>query len=276
MEVTAMKFRFALALAIVVLAASAHTAAAQGTVMDWTVGGVKRQAIVFAPKESKEKAPVVFAWHGHGGNMQGASQLMHIQTVWPEAIVVYPQGLKSPSPIDPQGNKFGFEVEANQAAPVGNRDLEFFDAMLATLHQKYSVDDTRIYSTGFSNGAIFSYLLWAERSHVIAAIGEVAGRLWDSEHLTEPRAVLAIAGSEDKVDLFSLQLQTIEKARQADNATGQGQLCAVPNGAAMTKCKHYSSTTHTPVKTLIHPGAHVYPDWAPQAIVDFLKAHTHP
>lgn len=272
-----MKFRFGILFAVMIVTLSAHTAAAQGTVMNWTVNGVKRVAIVFAPKESKDKAPVVFAWHGHGGNMQGASQLMHIQKLWPEAIVVYAQGLKSPSPVDPQGNKPGWQVEANQAAPVGNRDLEFFDAMLATLHQKFSVDDTRIYSTGFSNGATFSYLLWAERSNVIAAIGEVAGRLWDSEHLTQPRAVLAIAGSADTTDPFALQQQTMEKDRQADNATGQGQQCAVPNGAASgTLCTHYSSTTQTPVKTLIHPGAHVYPPWAPQAIVEFLKAHQHP
>lgn len=272
-----MKFRFGILLAVIIVTVSAHTAAAQGKVMNWTVNGVKREAIVFAPKESREKAPVVFGWHGHGGNMQGASQLMHIQKLWPEAIVVYPQGLKSPSPVDPQATKPGWQVEANQAAPVGNRDLEFFDAMLATLHQKYSVDDKRIYSTGFSNGGIFSYLLWAERSNVIAAIGEVAGRLWDSEHLTQPRAVLAIAGSADTVDLFALQQQTIEKARQADNATGQAQQCTVPNGAVPgTKCKHYPSTTLTPVKTLIHPDGHVYPDWASQAIVEFLKAHKHP
>jgi polyhydroxybutyrate depolymerase len=277
MEVTIMKFRFAIALAIVLLAASAHATFAQGTVMNFTVDGVKREAIVFAPKESKEKAPVIFAWHGHGGNMQGAAQQMHLQTIWPEAIVVYAQGLKSPSPVDPQGNKPGWQVEANQAAPVGNRDLKFFDMMLATLHQKFSVDDERIYTTGFSNGATFSYLLWAERSNVIAAIGEVAGRLWDTEHLTQPRAVLAIAGQLDTTDPFALQQQTIETARQADNATGQGQQCPVPNGAAQgTKCTRYPSTTQTPVRTVIHPGAHVYPTWAPQEIVGFLKLHKHP
>ncbi|HEX8888633.1 MAG TPA: hypothetical protein VF779_05630 [Pyrinomonadaceae bacterium] len=272
-----MKFRFAIALAIVLLAASSRATFAQGTVMEFTVDGVKREAIVFAPKESKEKAPVIFAWHGHGGNMQGAAQQMHLQTLWPEAIVVYAQGLKSPSPVDPQGNKPGWEVEVNQAAPVGNRDLKFFDVMLAKLHQKYSVDDERIYTTGFSNGAIFSYLLWAERSNVIAAIGEVAGRLWDTEHLTQPRAVLAIAGHADTTDPFALQQQTIETARQADNATGQGQQCPVPNGAvAGTKCTRYPSTTQTPVRTVIHPGGHVYPTWAPQEIVGFLKLHKHP
>jgi len=274
-----MKFRFAIALAIFVLGASAHLTLAQGTVMEFTVDGVKREALVFTPPPNIRgiKYPLVFAWHGHGGNMQGTSQLMHLQTVWPGAIVVYPQGLNSPSPVDPQGNKPGWQVEANQAAPVGNRDLKFFDVMLAKLHQKFSIDDERIYTTGFSNGAVVSYLLWAERSNVIAAIGEVAGRLWDTEHLTQPRAVLAIAGRLDTTDPFTLQQQTIETARQADNATGPGQPCPLPNGAAQgTQCTRYPSTTQTPVKTLIHPGAHVYPTWAAQEIVEFFKAHKHP
>jgi polyhydroxybutyrate depolymerase len=286
-----MKLRFRILLAAVMLAALGYTTAAQpcefaaaGHVtasslpkhMTCTVGGEKREALVYAPSITLKdgKLPLVFAFHGHGGNMQGASQQMHIQTVWPGAIVVYPQGLKGrPSPVDPQGLKPGWQVEANQAN-VGNKDLEYFDAMVETLRQKYAVDDTRIYSTGFSNGGTFSYLLWAERAQTLAAIGEVAGRLWDSEHLTQPRAALAIAGQADTTDPFALQQQTIEKARQADNATAPGQQCAVPGGAQSgTQCTHYSSTTHTPVKTLIHPGAHVYPSWAPQEIVDFFKAH---
>jgi poly(3-hydroxybutyrate) depolymerase len=64
--------------------------------------------------------------------------------------------------------------------------------MVATMEQTYTVDEKRIYATGFSAGGMFSYLLRAEQSKTIAAIGEVAGRLWDTEHLTEPRALLAI------------------------------------------------------------------------------------
>src|SRR5205085_5890699 len=128
---------------IVVLLASAHSAFAQGTIMDWTIDGVKRQALVFAPKsgDSKERTPLVFAFHGHGGNMQGTSQLMHIQTLWPEAIVVYPQGLPTVSPHDPQGQLPGWQQEAGQN---GDRDLKFFDAMVATMKQTYTVDDDRI------------------------------------------------------------------------------------------------------------------------------------
>ena len=265
-----MKLRLLFAIVILLTAISTSmTVAAQGTVMNWTIDGVKREALVFAQAATTTNAvkhPLVLAFHGHGGNMHGASQLMKIQTVWPEAIVVYPQGLNTPSHVDPQGNKPGWQVEKNQAAPVGNRDLDFFDAMVATMRQKYSVDDDRIYTTGFSNGAIFSYLLWAERSNVIAAIGEVAGRLWDSEHLTQPRPVLAIAGQADTTDPFALQQQSIENARQVDSATGPGQPCG-------QYCTFYSSATHTPVKTFIHPGAHVYPPWAPDEIVKFFKAH---
>lgn len=237
-------------------------------VMKWTVDGYEREALVFTPARSsvKGKHPLVFAFHGHGGNMHGTSQLMHLQTLWPYAIVVYPQGLKTPSHVDPNGAAPGWQVEANQDAPVKNRDLDFFDAMVASMRQKFSVDDSRIYVTGFSNGASFSYLLWAERPGTIAAIGEVAGRLYQTEHLTQARSILAIAGKLDTTDPFASQEQSIENDRQVDNATAPGQPCG-PN------CTFYASTTRTPVKTFIHPGAHVYPPWAPGEIVKFFKAH---
>jgi len=263
-----MKNLFLLATMLLIFVAASFPARAQ-TTMTWTVDGYQRQAIVFAPAPtiSAVRHPLVFGFHGHGGNMQGMSQLMHIQTLWPGAIVVYPQGLNSPRPIDPPGNAPGWQFEANQArGNVGNRDLDFFDAMVATMKQKFAVDDHRIYATGFSMGGMFSYLLWAERSKTIAAIGEVAGRLSDSEHLTEPRPILAIAGHQDTTDPFDLQMQSIEKARLVDSATGPGQPCG-PN------CMFFASTTQTPVRRVIHPGAHVYPPWASAEIVKFFQAH---
>jgi polyhydroxybutyrate depolymerase len=262
----AMKCRFATAFAIVVLVASAHAGFAQGTVMDFTVNGVKRQALVFAPKESKERAPLVFAWHGHGGNMNGTSNLMHIQTLWPEAIVVYPQGLPTVSGGDPQGTKPGWQAEAGTN---GDRDLKFFDEMLQTLRQKFTVDDERIYSMGFSNGAFFSYLLWSARPKPLAAFAICAGKLFPSDQLTEPRAMIAIAGKNDPKVNIQDQQQSIQTAQQLDGATGQGQSCG-------QICTLYTSPNHTPVETFIHPGGHVYPPWASEPIVKFFKAHKHP
>jgi polyhydroxybutyrate depolymerase len=262
-----MKLRFAMLFAATLFVVSAQTVAAQGRIMTWTVDGVKRQALVFTPPPNirGQVYPLVFAWHGHGGTMQTASG-MKLQNLWKEAIVVYPQGLPTVTNVDPQGARPGWQRAAGED---GDRDLKFFDAMLATMRQQFSVDDARIYSTGFSNGAVFSYLLWAERGKTFAALGICAGRLWDSEQLTVPRAVVVIGGTHDQVLPFSYQQQTIDIARQTDQATGLGQTCG-------TICTLYPSALHTPVQTMIHPGGHVYPPWAAQAIVDFLKAHKRP
>jgi len=152
-----------------------------------------------------------------------------------------------------------------------------FDAMLETMRQKYNVDDQRIYATGFSNGAVFSYLLWAERGKTIAAIGEVAGRLWQTEKLKKRRPILAITGTADTTDPFICQFASIETAKQFDNATASNEPCPAPNeadpAAPSPKCTLYPSTTHTPVKTFIHDGEHHYPKWAPDEIVTFFKSH---
>ena len=47
---------------------------------------------------------------------------------------------------------------------------------LASLRHTYNIDDDRIYATGFSNGGMFTYLLWAKRPNVFAAFAPVAGR----------------------------------------------------------------------------------------------------
>jgi polyhydroxybutyrate depolymerase len=270
-----MRSRIALALmAVGILAGSATAPAAvhSGPVtMHWTIDGVQRSALVFAPAPTTTVGvlhPLVFVFHGHGGNAAGAAQLFHIQTLWPQAVVVVPQGLPTPAPIDPAGTKPGWQLKAGDE---NDRDLKLFDAMVATMKHDYAIAPRRIYTTGFSNGGVFSYLLWAERGKVIAAVAEVAGRLDDAETLTLPRALLAIAGRNDTTDLFANQVASIDKAKQVNGATGPG----VPCGPI---CRIYPSPggNKTPVKTLIHNGGHVVPPWAPAQIVKFLRAHAQP
>ena len=61
---------------LIILIASAPSAPAQ-TVMTWTVDGVERQALVFAPAPvlttNAQPVPLVFAFHGHGGTAKAAS-----------------------------------------------------------------------------------------------------------------------------------------------------------------------------------------------------------
>src|SRR5579862_7082553 len=97
--------RIALAAGTLLVAACACAAgSAQGQVMKWTVKGVEREALIIAPSNAAGadvKAPVVFAFHGHGGNMQQVADA-GVQQLWPEAIFVYPQGLPTKLYVDPE------------------------------------------------------------------------------------------------------------------------------------------------------------------------------
>ena len=133
---------------------------ASAEVMRWQVDGETREAIVYAPAAPPggEGVPLVLSFHGFGDNMQNFQHTdMHV--AWPDAIVVYFQGLETRRGLP------GWQVERGG----GDRDLKLVDVALASLRETYDVDADRIYATGFSNGGMFTYLLWAERSGVFAA-----------------------------------------------------------------------------------------------------------
>ncbi len=69
------------------------------TLRTWDVDGVKREALVYVPAtKSGGKVPLVFDFHGHGGTARHAARTHHIHETWPEAAVVYMQGLHTPGP----------------------------------------------------------------------------------------------------------------------------------------------------------------------------------
>ncbi len=231
-------------------------------VMNWTIGGVQREALVLAPSKAdgSGKAPVVFAFHGHGGNMQQAADV-GMQNFWPEAVFVFPQGLPTKIYVDPEGLEPGWQQEPGQ---YGDRDLKFVDAVLATVRSKFAVDDRRIYATGFSNGAIFAYLLWGTRAKTFAAFASVAGEIFPGVHLSAPKPLLQIAGEKDVVVPFAKQLRSVQMARELDGSMGQGEQCG-------PYCTIYSSSQGAPVETYIHPGGHEWPLEASAVIVKFFK-----
>jgi len=84
----------------------------------WTVAGVEREALFYLPSTSSEfKPPVILALHGHRGNMYFAAHGMVFQDSWPEASVVYPQGLPTAGIVMAfEGKKPGWQREAGQGA----------------------------------------------------------------------------------------------------------------------------------------------------------------
>lgn len=243
-----------LLLSAAMLLVFANLAAAEHKVMTWTVDGTKRQAIVYSPSKSSGKAPLVFSFHGHGDtalNFEGVG----LQDAWPEAVVVYPQGLASPRDGAP-----GWQ---NEAGLDGDRDLKLVDQVIVELHKTFSIDDSRVYATGFSNGARFSYLLWAVRPKVFAAFGPVAGMLAPSMTLNEPKPVVHVGGQQDRTNAFALQVQSIELAKKVNGVSGKGESCG-------HNCVLYSGKG-APVMTMIHNGGHIYPEGTSELIVKFFK-----
>jgi len=242
--------------------------AAEPVTVRWTVEGAEREALVSSPsrRSASGKAPLVFVFHGHGGSVRTASQAFRLESLWPEAVVAYMQGLPTRTDIDPRGVLPGWQRDPGEHS---DRDLKFFDAALKGLEKKFGIDDRRIYATGFSNGAYFVYLLWAERSRVLAAFAPCAAVLREAVRLKVPRPLLHIAGRQDSLVPFGEQEATIAVARRFNRTVEQGRPC----GQA---CTIYTSSGQTPVIALIHPGGHAVPAGGPEVIVKFFQAQTLP
>jgi polyhydroxybutyrate depolymerase len=225
-------------------------------VMTWTVEGVTREAIVFAPAASPAggKNPLVLSFHGRGDDVQNF-QHTDLHVAFPYAIVVYFQGLAT------RDRLAGWQVERGEN---NDRDLKLVDVALASLRKKYKIDDDRIYATGFSNGAMFTYLLWAERPEVFAAYAPVAGRLRPSVQPKQPRPLFHVAGERDPQVTFADQKAAMTIAIGVNGVRDKATRCG-------DGCTIYGARTPAPVMTWIHDGGHVYPRDTSQRIASFFR-----
>lgn len=238
----------------------------QRTRMTWKVAGLDREALVYLPaKEQQAAAPLVFGFHGHGGSADNADRSFGLQKLWPEAIVVYMQGVPTPGRLtDPEGRRNGWQHDAEEH---GARDLKFFDEVLATLQEKYKVDENRVYATGHSNGGGFTYLLWTSRPDVFAAIApSAAGSRSLRTARPEPVPVMHIAGEKDQLVRFIGQQHTMQTVRAINRCNETGKPWA-------DGCTIYPSEAGAPLVAFIHPGTHRYPAEAPKLIVRFFQEH---
>lgn len=234
--------------------------------VEFKVDGVAREALVYAPAAAKTtSAPLVFVFHGHGGSSRNASRSFGMHRQWPEAITIYPQGLKTPGRLtDPEGKLPGWQARIGDQE---DRDLKFFDAMLARLKKDYKVDEKRIYCTGHSNGGAFTYLLWAARCDVFAAVApSAAAAVPQLQTRLKPKPAFHAAGEKDPLVKFEWQKMTMSAVRKLNGCETEGKQWA-------THCTIYPSKTGTPFVAFIHPGGHGFPAEAPALMVRFFKEH---
>ena len=232
--------------------------------MDFTVDGVARTAMVYIPVSPKTNSvPLVFVFHGHGGSARQVARGFAIERQWPDAIVVYMQGLNTPGQLtDPQGKLPGWQAAIGDQ---GDRDLKFFDAVLARLKKQNNVDAKRIYCTGHSNGGGFTYLLWLARGDVFAAVAPSSAAAKYAKQLT-PKPAMHLAGKDDPLVKFAWQEITMAAVRKVNG-------CAATGEPWDKQCTLYPSTNGTPLVTFIYPGGHQFNADAPRLMVKFFKEH---
>jgi polyhydroxybutyrate depolymerase len=228
----------------------------------WTVDGVEREALLHIPADSKSPLPTVFVFHGHGGTSANAARSFRMHELWPDALVVYPQGLKTPGRLtDPEGKANGWQIRAGDQ---GDRDLKFFDAMLKSLRDEGRVDERRVYVTGHSNGGAFTYLLWANRADALAAVAPSGALDAQSAKQLKAKPALHVAGRSDPLVKFAWQQQMINAVLAVNGCDRDG----TKDGGNVTR---YASKIGAPLVTFIHDGGHRFPPEAAQVIVDFFK-----
>jgi polyhydroxybutyrate depolymerase len=230
------------------------------------VDGVERTAVIYpsAKPAPKAGAPLALGFHGHGGRAELMARRWSLHTLWPEAVVIYPQGLPSATTIDPDGVRPGWQI-----APGGqnDRDVRFVDAMIEWAQKQYKIDPDRIYAVGHSNGARFANVLWKTRGEKFAAFcsASAQGGLLVGDAI--PRSIFAIAGENDRIVRYDGQVRSIEVYRSVLKTDSSK---AVTKGYARTE----PGINGTELVTYLHPGGHEFPQDALTLVVEFFKRHS--
>ena len=160
---------------------------------------VTREFLLYVPEtyDPADALPVVLNFHGFGGTHDGQLQTADMRELAESErfILAYPQG-----------TLLNGDPHWNTAPPGGDNksttdDFGFVEALLDGLENVYSVDTSRVYATGYSNGGDFSYALACYVSERIAGIAPVSGGMGDQPEnsctITHPTAVLVVNGTQD-------------------------------------------------------------------------------
>jgi polyhydroxybutyrate depolymerase len=176
---------------------SASPAASQGVDRSVTVGERVRTYHLHVPAKHAAAAPLVFVFHGGGGQGSGIERTSGFDAISDREgfVAVYPDG------VDRGWNDGRTDAPRQGALRKQVDDLAFVRAMLVDLATVVSVDAKRVFATGMSNGAIFSQYLAAKMSDKFAAIAPVAGGIADPFNKefapANPVSIFAINGTRD-------------------------------------------------------------------------------
>lgn len=162
----------------------------------------RREYIAHVPEgyEGSKAYPVLLAFHGGFGSAEQFERSSGLSEIADERgfIVVYGQGLsfgRLKAPVWNAGNCCGQAQESQRDID----DVGYVRAVVQDLKKRYSIEESRVYSTGMSNGAMLIQRLACEASDLLAGAASVAGTIAVSDCEPErPIPILVIHGTDDQ------------------------------------------------------------------------------
>ena len=162
--------------------------------------GRERNYIVHLPPKEKMNAPVplLFHLHGGGGTAKGTAGLTfgRFNTLADQEgfIVVYPNA------INKNWND-GRKLESELAWKEDIDDVGYITAIVNEIKQKYNIDESRIFTTGMSNGGFMSSRLLCDRADIFRG-GAILTASLSKDYMPKcnpekPVAVMVMNGTDD-------------------------------------------------------------------------------
>ena len=233
----------ALAFPVLLQCASTRLASAVGAARDESgtidSGGVTRTYLVHVPAsyDGRQPVPLVLVFHGGSGRPPGMARISGMNGVADRHgfIAVYPAGLN------------GQWKDGRTPELSALDDVTFTDALIHKLESDYRIDSKRVYATGLSNGAFFSFRLACDLGDEIVATAPVAGSIGVSLHdacKNEPVSVMMINGTADPLVLYN-------GGRVGGRFVGQGDSIPVSQ-AALTWVRTDGCSPTPRISTLPH------------------------
>lgn len=230
--------------------------------LNFDIEGARRLAVVYEGRAKQEKSPVVFVFHGHGGNARNAQRRLNFHDAWKGALVVYMEGAPGVIGItDRLGERNGWQKNIGD---LNDRDVKFFDEVLKKLSKDYKIDGKRIYAVGHSNGARFVHVLWAMRAERLAAICSVAAQGGLMVKDAAPVSVWMSIGENDPIVPArgqKLSIPIVQSVLKVDEKQGK------TDGEMTT----YKGTKNTELVVEIRNAGHEFPQNSIPKMVEFFK-----
>lgn len=169
------------------------------------VGGRERSFFVYEPRDLKSGAPLLFMFHGGGGDggaaREGTGGEFELLADRYGFVVVYPDG------VNRSWNGCR-KLQNAQRQRRGIDDVAFVDAMIAQEVARHHIDEHRVFAVGHSNGGALAFRLALERADKFAGIAAISTNLPAADNMEcvpHPKAmpVLIMNGTADPVSPYN-------------------------------------------------------------------------